>query len=214
VVEWSWYSAVAEAFNDPAVDFIGGPCLPAWEAAPPGWLPRKWQGVIGFVDNGANRMPFRAEGAILIGGNAVIRREVLQRVGLFSTDLGPTAERRMFSCEDEDLHARLIAAGARGHYVPALRVRHRVPPHRMTKRYYRRWSFWNGVSKSVLDAQRPLPGRRIGQIPRHLVGAAAWGVLHSLGARRDPAAAFDGQLRVVHLAGFIYGAYWYRNAER
>ena len=69
-----WFAAVAAAFADPKVDFIGGPCLPRWGAAPPGWLPPSWRGVIGYVDNGPEALVFQPHGtAILMGGNAVLR---------------------------------------------------------------------------------------------------------------------------------------------
>jgi glycosyltransferase involved in cell wall biosynthesis len=210
-----WYEAIADTFADPTVEFIGGPCLPTWESARPGWMPESWKGVIGIVDNGDRLAPFGANDGILMGGNAVIRRSALRRAGLYSPVLGPRHEQRLFSCEDQDLYERLMAAGARGLYVPALKVHHFVPSERLTKRYYRRWSFWNGVSRSVMDSLRPTPVTRIGRVPRYLVGAAARGAVRAARAmRRDPRAAFDGELHLLHLLGFLYGSYWYHRGMR
>ena len=59
------------------------------------------------------------------------------------------------SCEDEDTFKRLLASGARGWYRPELIVYHHLPPERLTKRYFRRWCFWRGVSLGILDRQQP-----------------------------------------------------------
>lgn len=215
-VSGEWYAAVAEAFTDPRVDFIGGPCLPRWGAVPPGWLPEAWQGVIGYVDNGDRPMVFdRATDAMLMGGNSVIRRSTLERIGLYCAELGPSASRRLFSCEDEDLYQRLLGAGAYGLYVPGMRVYHFVPSHRLTKAYYRSWSFWNGVSKSVLEKVRPSPVTRVGRVPRYLMGAAVRAVVRMARTfHRDPIYAFEGQLTVLQFLGFLYGTYLYRPGAR
>lgn len=215
VVGAEWFEAVAAAFADPEVDFIGGPCLPRWGATPPGWLPPRWPGVIGYVDNGPDEVWFQPGGAaILMGGNAVIRRRVLDAVGGYSERLGPRAERRLMSCEDQDLYDRLMDVGARGRYIPRLCIYHFVPERRLTKSYYRRWSFWNGVSRSVLESLRPSPVRRVGRVPRYLFGAAVHGVARSFRTAGDAAVRLEAQLTVLHLIGFLYGSYCYRGDGR
>src|SRR5206468_854274 len=70
-IDAQWLDAIADAFEDDGVDFIGGPCLPRWGAVPPGWLPSQWLGVIGFVDDGDRVMVFGKDApGILMGGNA------------------------------------------------------------------------------------------------------------------------------------------------
>jgi glycosyltransferase involved in cell wall biosynthesis len=215
-VDTGWFEAVAQAFTDTTVDFVGGPCLPCWGAVPPAWLPSTWRGVIGFVDDGDRVMQFGSDApGILMGGNCVIRRQALLRVGLYSTALGPRHECRLFSCEDEDLYGRLIASGARGLYVPQLRIYHFVPSQRLTKAYYRRWSFWHGVSHSVLDRLRPVPVARIGRVPRYLIGSAVRGAITALKSlRRDHATRLTGELACLQFLGFLYGSYWCRREWR
>jgi glucosyl-dolichyl phosphate glucuronosyltransferase len=208
-IDGGWYTAVANAFRDEKVAFIGGPCTPRWGAVPPGWLPTRWQGVIGFVDDGDRVRVFGEDASgILMGGNAVIRRAVLDRAGWYSPLLGPQADQRLLSGEDEDLFRRLLRVGAYGLYVPALKIYHYVPPARLTKKYYRRWSFWNGVSRSIIDRARPLPVRRFGRVPRFLVGAALRGIVRST-PTDDPGVRFSEELDLWHLLGFVYGSYLY-----
>jgi glucosyl-dolichyl phosphate glucuronosyltransferase len=212
-VDPCWYAQVVHAFRDEAVDFIGGPCLPRWGAVPPAWMPSTHRGVIGYVDNGDSVMPFGPDApGILMGGNAVIRRRVLERTGRFSPSLGPRPERRLMSGEDEDFYARLLGMGAHGLYIPALKIYHYVPPERLTKQYYRRWCFWNGVSRSIIERRRPSPVTRVGKVPRYLYGTAARSLMRVLGLgpfrRVDPSSRFAAELTVWHFVGFIYGSYF------
>ena len=215
-IDLHWFETIADAFRDEQLDFIGGPCLPRWGAAPPGWLPSSWRGVIGFVDDGDKVMVFgRDAPGILMGGNAVIRRRMLEEVGYYSPSLGPRPEARLLSGEDEDLYGRLLRAGAYGLYLPRLRIVHYVPPQRLTKKYYRRWSFWHGVSRSVIDATSPSKVARVGRVPRYLYGTAGRAVLRAAASLfSDRSQQFANELELWHLAGFVYGSYWYRGDAR
>ena len=215
-VDAHWFETIADAFRDSRTDFVGGPCLPRWGAVPPGWLPSAWHGVIGFVDDGDRVMVFGEDApGILMGGNAVIRRRTIEQVGHYSPLLGPRPDARLLSGEDEDLFVRLLKSGARGLYLPKLRIYHYVHPQRLTKRYYRRWSFWHGVSRSMIDSTLPLPVKRIGRVPRYLYGAAARAALRAIGLLfRDSSQRFASELELWHVAGFLYGSYWYREGAR
>jgi glycosyltransferase involved in cell wall biosynthesis len=165
-VDPGWYKTAFEAFSLKGVDFIGGPYEPRWGIPPPGWLPQEYRGVVGWVDGGKNEVPFDSSyPGILMGGNAVIRRSVLEKVGGYTTWLGRT-DKGLLSCEDEDIYFRLLASGAKGLYLPNLIIYHHVPPERLTKSYFRRWCFWHAVSLGLLDRTRKLPCRYLLGIPR------------------------------------------------
>ena len=216
-IDSRWYVSIYEAFRNSGVDYIGGPCAPRWGAEPPVWLPRDYRGVIGWVDGGDAVLEFNDDCPLmLMGGNAVLTRSILERVGLYSADLGRT-DKGLLSCEDQDLYHRLRAAGARGFYLPQLIIYHYIPPERLTKRYYRQWCFWRGVSLGVLDKEYPTPVAYLAGVPRHLYGSAARGALRRLqGVLKrgsDPAQNFGGELAVWDLAGFIYGKHWHKTAR-
>ena len=213
-IESTWFESIAENFADPAVDFIGGPCLPRWEAASPEWLPENYRGVVGWVEGGSRRLPFDDDfPGMLMGGNAVMRREVLDRVGGFSTALGRT-DTRLLACEDEDFYYRLRDTGANGFYVPELVIHHFVPRARLTRHYFRRWCFWRGVSQGLMDRDRRAPVAYLLGIPRWLFGAAVHGagtkLKGLLPTSGNPSQAFGGELDVITLMGFFYGKHWYR----
>jgi glucosyl-dolichyl phosphate glucuronosyltransferase len=210
-IDASWYEQVFSVFSENDVDFIGGPYIPRFESAVPEWLPREYNSVIGAVDGGAQRVPFdRNYPGILMGGNAVFTRETLEKVGPYSVSLGRSGN-RLLSCEDEDMYERLLAAGARGMYVPELIIYHFVPTERLTKRYHRAWCFWQSVSSAVLDRIRPQPTAYVLGVPRYFYGRALRGTLRLARIwNREPADRFSKELALWELAGFFYGKHFYR----
>jgi glycosyltransferase involved in cell wall biosynthesis len=210
----AWLHHVAAAFSHPEVDFIGGRYVPVWPGEPPDWLPPRHTAAVGLVDGGTEPRIFGVnyEG-VLVGGNAVIRRPALERAGAFRPALGPRVNKRLLSCEDEDLYLRLLDLGLTGWYLPDLVVLHHVLPERLTKRYHRRWSFWHGVSKAILNRHRPARVRTLAGVPRYMFGdlVRAGARLARPGSRADQ---FDAELTAWDLAGFLYGRHVYRVNDR
>ena len=212
-IDVTWYEVVYHAFTSRDVDFIGGPYIPKWECEPPQWLPSDHEGVIGLVDAGSEIIPYDDHyPGILMGGNAVIRRAAIEKVGLYMTALGRTGE-RLLAGEDEDMYRRLLASGAKGLYLPQLKIYHLIPASRLTKKYYRRWSFWRGVSCGVLDRTQPQAVPYLCGVPRYLFGAASRGVAGWTTAPLRRAAAsrtFTDELAIWDLLGFFYGKHFYK----
>ena len=212
-IDQTWYQVVHQAFTTRDVDFIGGPYIPKWEQQPPAWLPPDHEGVIGMVDAGNEIIPYGEQyPGILMGGNAVIRRASIEKVGLYMTSLGRTGE-RLLAGEDEDMYRRLLASGAKGLYLPQLKIYHLVAAARLTKKYYRSWSFWRGVSCGVLDRTQPQNVPYLCGVPRYLFGAASRGFVGWTMAPLRRAAAsrtFSNELAIWDLAGFFYGKHFYK----
>jgi len=215
-IDARWYARVLAEFSEGAVDFIGGPYVPRWGASPPDWLPMNYLGVIGWIDGGNQTVAYGEDyPGILMGGNAVLTRAILERVGLYKTSLSRTGK-RLLAGEDEDMYGRLLAVGARGVYLPDLIIYHYVPPERLTKQYFRRWCFWRGVSRGMLNKLQRSPEAHLFGVPRWLYGAAARGLVR-IGARtvklrHEPAAHFSDELAVWDLAGFFYGKHFNKAA--
>ena len=211
-VDRSWFRCIYQMFSSGDVDFIGGPYVPHWGGALPPWLPRNHAGVIGVVDAGSLHA-YGTSHAELMGGNAVVSRAVLQKVGLYSTDLGRKGKRALAD-EDTDMYRRLLAAGAKGMYVPDLIIYHYIHPERLSKRYFRAWHFWRGVSSGVLDRRQPIEATYLLGIPRYLFGRAIralWRILKGMVSfKSKPAENFADELQMWDLVGFFYGKHFYR----
>ncbi|HJQ71512.1 MAG TPA: glycosyltransferase [Blastocatellia bacterium] len=216
-IDSDWYRNIHRAFTAGDVDFIGGPYKPRWGAKPPAWLPMNYLGVIGWVDGGERVVAFDDNyPGILMGGNAVLTRAILNKVGLYKTSISRTGK-RLLAGEDEDMYQRLLAAGAKGLYLPTLIIYHYIPPERLTRPYFRRWCFWRGVSRAVIDRERPSQAVYLAGVPRWLYGQAARGALRIARAaivpRPNPAQRFSDELALWDLAGFFYGKHFYNRSQ-
>jgi glucosyl-dolichyl phosphate glucuronosyltransferase len=216
-IDERWFTRVQDAFSQPDVDFVGGPYVPKWGASPPAWLPMNYVGVIGWIDGGNRVVPFDENyPGILMGGNAVLTRSIFERVGLYKTSLSRTGK-RLLAGEDEDMYQRLREARARGFYLPDLIIHHYVPPERLTKRYFRKWCFWRGVSRGVLDREKQSPEVHLAGVPRWLYGEAMRSAMRmskrAIKRTVQPAEHFSDELAMWDLAGFFYGRHFYRPAQ-
>jgi len=211
-IEANWYRIAFAALKDGQLDFIGGPYVPRWSISPPDWLPREYGGVVGWVDGGDKAVPFDSNyPGILMGGNAVFKRSVLEEVGRYTTWLGRT-DKGLLTGEDEELYGRLLAHGAKGMYLPNLIIYHHIPSERVTKSYFRRWCFWRGVSLGLLDRTRRLPCAYLFGIPRWHYRNAMRGMVsttkHLVVKPKNPAQAFAAELGVWDWIGLLYGRHF------
>jgi glycosyltransferase involved in cell wall biosynthesis len=215
-IDESWYETIQHAFTTWDVDFVGGPYIPRWEIAPPAWLPRKYCGVIGDIQTGDEIATFdQSYPGILMGGNAVLTRAILTKVGHYLTSVSRKGK-ILLAGEDEDMYVRLLEAKARGLYIPGLKIYHHIPAQRLTKQYFRRWCFWRGVSCGVLDRTRPCEAAYLFGVPRYLYGAAARGILGNVASvwrRTEASQRFANELAGWDLAGFFYGKHFYSANE-
>ena len=212
-IDRSWYVRVREAFTKSELDFIGGPYIPRWAVPPPAWLRDQNSGVIGIVNGGPESYSYGTTDSLLVGGNAVLTRSILQKIGGYSLELGRQG-RRPLADEDTDMYQRLLAAGAKGVYMPDLIIYHYIHPERLTKKYFRSWHFWRGTSSGVLDRKRPKAVAYLFGIPRHLYGSAGRALFRMLARlvriQTDAAQNFADELQLWDLAGFFYGRHFYK----
>lgn len=211
-IDKNWFKIAFEAFRNRDLDFIGGPYIPNWTITPPDWLPSEYGGVVGWVDGGDKEVPYDSDyPGILMGGNAVFRRSILSEIGHYTTWLGRT-DKGLLTGEDEELYGRLLAHGAKGMYLPNLIIYHRVLPERMTKKYFRRWCFWRGVSLGLLDRRRRLPCAYLFGIPRWHYRKALKGAVsatrHLVAKPKNPARAFAEELGFWDWLGLVYGRHF------
>ena len=211
-VDGDWMCEVERRFNTEALDFLGGPGLPSGgECQAPDWLPRSHGGLIGWIVPSERDFEYGPPShAYMVGGNAVIRRTVLDKIGLYHTGLGRT-KTGANGGEDLEMFNRLIRAGAKGHYSSGLVIYHHVPAERLSRRFFRKRSFWDGVSIGFISRSFREPVPHIAGLPRYFLRMAAEGFVRRLAARgRAEADTFADELRVVELFGRAYGRFLYQ----
>jgi len=211
-IDKNWYGVIAREFSDEALEYIGGPYLPNCSLPMPAWLPQGYNAVIGVIEpKPRTRMgpPFPGN---LQGGNAVLRRSVFEKVGVYSVKLGRSGK-GLLSEEDAEFYRRLVKAGLYGLHVPDLIIYHYIPADRLTRKYHRRWCYWRGISQGLADAEMKEPVRYVFGVPRYRIRKALGGLLSfpkNLLSKRGLSRAFTGELAVWDLLGFIYGKYFIR----
>jgi glucosyl-dolichyl phosphate glucuronosyltransferase len=148
----AWLARIVANFRAQELVFVFGKVLPLWEVPPPPEMltirARDIWGPLALIDYGdePTRYDVAAWGRkrLPVGANLAIRRDALEQVGEWRTDLGKV-NNTLIAGEDHELCVRLYQAGLfSGFYDPSVEVRHLVPAHRLTRRYFRKWFFWHG----------------------------------------------------------------------
>ena len=217
-VERDWLTRIGAALDAHRCDYVGGRVLPLWEGPRPAWLPaangRMWA-VIALLDYGPKPLKFGAR--VPLGVNMAIRRAALDRVGGFDPRIGRKAG-TLLGQEVREWCLRATTAGLAGYYVPDVAVRHLIPRDRLTKKYFRRWFFWRGISRAMLyaatglDMEKPEQSTldfsqvpHVAGVPRYLFRSAFDALKTSIAAavRRDPVVSFERELFLWFFAGIV-----------
>ena len=137
------------------------------------------------------RFPFFTQAhRVPLGVNMAFRREAFDRAGLWDNSVG-RRKGTLLGQEVREWMFRARAAGLRGSYAPSMAVRHVIQGDRLNKRYFRRWYYWNGISRALLyrnawiDMQAPeSTDLDFSRVP-HILGVPAL-LLSQGGARAAP----------------------------
>jgi glycosyltransferase involved in cell wall biosynthesis len=216
-----WLQRTGEAFGRFGCDYVGGKVLPIWEGGRPAWLsekPSRQWGVIGIADYSPEPVPFGTRGLPPpMGGNMACRKDAFERAGMWDNRFGRQGT-SLRGQEQREWYLRAVAAGLRGYFVPELVTYHLIPAARLTRRYFRRWFYWSGISRALLydklgiDMEAPDDSRldfsqvpHVAGVPRYMFRTAvktAGSWLRST-VRGDTAAAFDHELWMWFFAGVV-----------
>jgi glycosyltransferase involved in cell wall biosynthesis len=163
----TWLVTALATLEREGADLVGGRILPDWEATPPAWLLDNdelydYLGLMATDEHRRLTLPF-ADRPKIWGGNMILRRSTVDRVGRFREGIGRTAT-RLFSGDETDLIRRVLEAGLLVVYDPAILVHHYVPRARMRRTYFWRWVF--GYAEGKVNVLPKPPGRSILGLPR------------------------------------------------
>ncbi|WP_333835362.1 glycosyltransferase [Rubrimonas sp.] len=173
VAEPGWLAAIRDVFRrDDAgkIGIVGGPVVPIWLGPRPDWLEDPIACSLTIVDWG------KVEKAItdldrewLVGANMAIPHRVLEEVDGFHPSLDRIGD-NLLSGGDVHLAKKIIRRGYECRYLPAMAIRHLVPPARLERAWFTRRFYWQGVSDAVmvLVDREPRPKRRLGLALRRL----------------------------------------------
>jgi glycosyltransferase involved in cell wall biosynthesis len=145
-----WTKMAIEAFGQyPEIIGVTGEVLPKWSDPSSVWFPKSLYWIIGCT--GWRNSLGEELGQSVSGVNMIFRKEAFVGVA-FLDGFADGAQREGklgFPNEDNDFALRLtLETRQRILFTPRVRVYHAVYPFKLTNRYIRRYSFWQGVAES------------------------------------------------------------------
>lgn len=154
----SWLKTILLAFADDDVGMVGGKNLPNFESTPPQWLLEQWQktkpqvlGALSILDFGNEIKDI--DPYYIFGCNFSIRKQLLLDAGGFHPD-GMPQEHILFRGDGETHVSKFVKDNKiRALYHPEASVYHFVPTDRMTKEYFKKRAYNQGISDSFTNAR-------------------------------------------------------------
>jgi len=158
----TWLEGITEAFQNERIVLVGGKNLPKFEVVPPRWLTQMWLNsnnpagkmlgylsLIDFRDDVKEINP-----GYIFGCNFSIRKLVLLEAGGFHPDGFPQEFIRFRGDGETYISYYIQEHGYKALYYPRASVYHVIPKDRMTKAYFYRRAFNQGISDSYTEIRR------------------------------------------------------------
>lgn len=150
LVEADWlaeYVKAAKAYPDAA--FFGGKIEPFFAIKPPRWIKRNrlaFLSAYALKDPPGKPLINQPDDDIPIGANMAVRKSAFADFR-FDPNLGRRGE-QLISGEEEQLFRSLLRDGCSGAWVSSAKVRHYIPPERLTRRYL--WDYYRGFGETQM----------------------------------------------------------------
>ena len=160
-----WLGSYAKAFLeiDPTPAMVGGKIEPIWEAPKPKWYPKEREFLLATYDIGDEIKTF-PEFELPIGANFAVLRRIIEVFGGFDDRVGFNESRKnsMIAGEDTLIGLRAREAGYPIYYQPDAKVFHHISATKLSRRYFLRRHYWEGVTQIVLeDCRNKLDNRKL-----------------------------------------------------
>jgi len=151
-----WAEEMVKTYHDDSIIGVTGPAFPLWEDESMSWLPEEFYWIISCTAFlGLNEFkPVRCAG----GMNMSFRKEafdhvrfseIFGHVGQEQRKVGPVVDDAEFSINLRMKTKKLIM------YNPQVQVYHKVYKYRLSKKFIRGQSYWQGYSKALLKKMYP-----------------------------------------------------------
>ena len=147
-----WLEKILDVFETvrPKPGCVGGKIEPIWEAPRPQWLSDKVIPYLTIIDWSRKPVILKKKEWIA-GANMAFPRNLLESVGGFQVNLGREG-RNLLSMEEILLRQKIEKSGFYCFYHPEIAVRHHILASRLTKAWFIRRSFWQGISEAIASS--------------------------------------------------------------
>lgn len=219
----TWLEAITETFQDSGVVLVGGKNLPKFESEPPAWILKMWEkdkkdnrilSSLSILDLGDEKEEVNPY--LVFGCNFSIRKAVLLAAGGFHPDAMPR-ELIKYRGDGESCVSKYILDNSyKTLYHPKASVYHSVSKNRMTKDYFCRHAYNQGISESYIQIRN---AHTFIAKSDHLVGPLTLAKRLTRVIRNELRTSIPGRsklrglyraIREAHEAGFTYHQMVYR----
>ncbi len=126
----------------------GGPVIPVYETQKPKWMSYFTLRLItGYLYKGNHILEFKGKD-YPVGCNAVYRKSVFDKTGLFNVDLGRKGNGLM-GAEEKDIFDKMRSAGMKYYYLPDAILYHIISDAKLKKEYFNRLTYSIGKSEQM-----------------------------------------------------------------
>ncbi len=150
-----WLTRIKDRFMaiQPKPAAVGGRIIPIWEGKRPEWLTKDLETYVGIIDWTKKPVVISKENQYyLAGSNVAYQRKVLQRTGGFSVQLGRQGQ-RLLSNEEIFLQKKIMFMDMSLFYDPDIWVHHHVKKQCLSKSWFYKRFYWQGISDVILEYQ-------------------------------------------------------------
>lgn len=201
VASAGWLEALIEAFQDEQVAIAGGKVTLLWppQTQPPRWLSPALYETLGAYDLGEQPQLITQPGLTPRGLNYAVRRDFWQQIDGFDPSLGRVGQ-NLLSNEELHMTQQALKRSLKVLYLPAAVVAHQVAPERLSRRWFLRRSWWQGIS----EAQRQALSGALR--PRHISERGTCllrGLYKAARYWRSPAQRFDNLVYAYGQLGYL-----------
>jgi len=152
-----WLANILEVFDTvrPKPGCVGGKVMPIWEAERPSWLSDSKLGELTIVNWSDTPLILNRQ-QWLAGANMAFPKVLLEETGGFHPHFGRKGN-RLSTGEEIFLLRQIRRKGLSCFYHPEISVHHHIPASRLTKRWFLKRAFWQGVSDTYMGILEESP---------------------------------------------------------
>lgn len=199
----SWLRTLVQVYqNDNQVAIAGGAVnliLPPEYETLPNWISQDLAGALGLYNLGEEIKYITESGLTPRGLNYSIRHQFLEEIGGFDARLGRIGK-KLLSNEELYMTELALKKGKKVAYIPTAKVGHNVQPERLTKSWFFRRSWWQGISECYREDNKSLSKMR--QISK-AVERIIRGTYKSIKYINNPSLRFENLLYVYGQFGYL-----------
>ena len=149
LVDADYIRIYAEHFaSHPETMAAGGPIEPLYETEEPKWMSPYTKALLTAWMNYGDKVREYPKGRYPGGGNAAYRKVVLDKVGLFNTELGRKGN-LLLASEEKDIFDKMHALGMQVLYLPTPVLHHIIPQTKLEEDYFNRLTLQIGRSEHM-----------------------------------------------------------------